>query len=63
MIRDNLTNCSALVNALVESIRQEEAILERLIAAANSGETKTVMAAATELATLRKAAKPQNCAA
>jgi len=63
MMRDNLTKYAALLNALVSSVEHEEAILDRLVMAVGKGEEETVMAAATELAALRKTAKPENCAA
>lgn len=63
MIRDNLTNCSALVKTLVDSIRQEELILERLITAVSKGDSEGVLAASADLAAHRLSIKAENCAA
>lgn len=62
MIRDNLTNCSALVNALVKSVEHEEAIIKRLISAVRQGPEAAVVQAAHELARLRMGTATENCA-
>lgn len=62
MIRDNLTNCTALVNALVESVEREEAIIKRLVSAVTQGPETAVIQAAHELARFRIGAATENCA-
>lgn len=52
-----------LVRHLIESIRQEELILERLITAVSKGDSAAVLAASAELAAHRLSTKAENCAA
>lgn len=56
-------NTPPLVHCLIESIRQEELILERLITAVSKGDSAAVLAVSADLVAHRLGTKAENCAA